>query len=169
MELNGQNESYALLPISANPPPIKAFAGLGPHALTFAGEVGLLSTLDEVADLQAALDDTDDPFSWDLDIIVGPEWRSVKTTAPLVAVTDVHSSNADSDDNFQFAVSFRSSKWSVQNLGGQEDRMQRRGFFCEKAPHATLGQWHAFGKCHRTAQIYNQTTCELIEVRRASP
>ena len=94
--------------------------------------MGLLSTLDEVADLQAALDDTDDPFSWDLDIIVGPEWRSVKTAAPLVAVTDVHSSNADSDDNFQFAVSFRSSKWSVQNLGGQEDRMQRRGFFAKK-------------------------------------
>ena len=41
MQLNGQNESYALLPLYAAPPPVPAFLGLGMHALTFAGEVYL--------------------------------------------------------------------------------------------------------------------------------
>jgi hypothetical protein len=44
MQLNGQNESYALLPLYAAPPPVPAFLGLGMHALTFAGKVDLAST-----------------------------------------------------------------------------------------------------------------------------
>jgi hypothetical protein len=120
MQLNGTKESYALLQISANPPPIDAFAGLGTHALAFAGEVELSPTFDMVKDLKEDLDDIDFPFSWDLDIIVGPKWRSVKQAAPLVAVTNVHSGNADADDHFEFACNFRNPKWSVQNLAGHE-------------------------------------------------
>jgi hypothetical protein len=59
----------------------------------------------------------DDPLSFDLDIIVGPKWREVKQAAPLVAVTNAYSGNADEDDHFQFSCNFRNPKWSMQNLG----------------------------------------------------
>ena len=91
MQLNGQNESYALLPLYAAPPPVPAFLGLGMHALTFAGEVYLESTHDAVKQLKENLDDADDVFTWDLDITVGPPWREVRTVAPLVVITDVYS------------------------------------------------------------------------------
>jgi hypothetical protein len=86
MEANGENESYALLQILAAPP----FDGLGNHAIAFAGEVDISSVTSvgvAVANLRNNLDDEDVQFSWDLDIIVGPEWRQVKTVAPLVVVT----------------------------------------------------------------------------------
>src|SRR6476620_12176217 len=91
MQLNGQNESYALLPLYAAPPPVPAFLGLGMHALTFAGEVYLESTHNAVKQLKENLDDADDVFTWDLDITVGPPWREVRTVAPLVVITDVYS------------------------------------------------------------------------------
>src|SRR4249920_2407968 len=120
MQLNGQNESYALLQISAAPPPIPAFAGLGTHALAFAGEVDLMGEWEAINQLKEALDDQDDPFTWDLDITVGPDWRSVKTVAPLVVVTDVFSDGTDADDKFEVGVQFRSPKWTVEGVSGHE-------------------------------------------------
>ena len=76
MQLNGQNESYALLPLYAAPPPVPAFLGLGMHALTFAGEVYLESTHNAVKQLKENLDDADDVFTWDLDITVGQIGRA---------------------------------------------------------------------------------------------
>jgi hypothetical protein len=122
MKLKGHNESYALLPISANPPPIEAFAGLGAHAIAFSGEVSLQGqdVVDLIKQLKNSLDDEDDAFTWDLDIVVGPRWRSVKTAAPMAAVTNVFTTGADEDDTFQFAVSFRDPKWTIADLGGEE-------------------------------------------------
>ena len=70
--------------------------------------------------LKEALDDQDDPFTWDLDITVGPDWRSVKTVAPLVVVTDVFSDGTDADDKFEVGVKFRSPKWTVEGVSGHE-------------------------------------------------
>jgi hypothetical protein len=120
MQLNGQNESYALLPINAEPPPAPAFAGLGAHALTFAGEVYLESTYDAVKQLKENLDDADDAFTWDLDITVGPPWREVRTVAPLIVITDVWSNGTDSDDEFESGIRFRNPKWTVEGVSGQE-------------------------------------------------
>ena len=120
MQLNGQNESYALLPIYAAPPPVPAFAGLGMHALTFAGEVDLMSTNAAVKQLKENLDDEDDILTWDLDITVGPPWREVRTVAPLVVITDVFSTGTDTDDAFESGVRFRSPKWTVEGVSGQE-------------------------------------------------
>jgi hypothetical protein len=120
MQLNGQNESYALLPIYAAPPPVPAFAGLGSHALTFAGEVDLASLQDAIKQLKENLDDADDVLTWDLDITVGPDWREVRTAAPLVVVTDVFSTSTDSDDRFESGVVFRSPKWTVEGVSGHE-------------------------------------------------
>jgi hypothetical protein len=120
MQLNGQNESYALLPISAAPPPIKAFAGLGTHALAFAGEVDITLVHKKIQQLKEALDDEDDPFAWDLDITVGPDWRSVRTAAPLVVVTDFLSVSPDEDNRLEVGVKFRSPKWTVEKVTGHE-------------------------------------------------
>ena len=101
MQLNGQNELYALLPIYAAPPPVPAFAGLGSHALTFSGEVDLASLQDAIKQLKENLDDADDVLTWDLDVTVGPDWREVRTAAPLVVVTDVFSTGTDLDDDIR--------------------------------------------------------------------
>ena len=120
MQLNGQNKSYALLPLYAAPPPVPAFLGLGMHALTFAGEVYLESTHNAVKQLKENLDDADDVFTWDLDITVGPPWREVRTVAPLVVITDVYSNGTDSDDQFESGIRFRNPKWTVEGVSGQE-------------------------------------------------
>jgi hypothetical protein len=120
MQLNGQNESYALLPINAEPPPVPAFAGLGAHALTFAGEVDLVSLMDAINQLKDNLDDADNILTWDLDITVGPPWREVRTVAPLVVITDTFSTGTDSDDEFESAIRFRNPKWTVEGVSGQE-------------------------------------------------
>jgi hypothetical protein len=59
------------------------------------------------------LEDADQQFTWELDITVGPKWRSVKQVAPLVVVEDVYTWNTDEDDEFESGVEFRSPKWSV--------------------------------------------------------
>jgi hypothetical protein len=109
----GKDHSYALLPISAAPPP--NITGAGSHAIAFAGEVNFSTKiLLELRRMKDEMDDSDDHFDWDLDFEVGPSWRSVKAVAPLVAVTNVHSLSADEDDTFQFGVKFRNPAWSPQ-------------------------------------------------------
>ena len=120
VELNGEKESFALLQIHANPPPIEAFGGLGLHAIAFSGEVDLGPTWDTIDGLQKAADAIDDSVSLEVDIVVGPKWREVKQAAPLTVVTNALATNADSDDQFQFACNFRNPKWSVIDLGGHE-------------------------------------------------
>src|SRR5688572_10803254 len=120
VELNGDKESFALLQIHANPPPIEAFSGLGLHAIAFSGEVDLAPTWDTIEGLQKAADDIDDSVSLEVDIVVGPKWREVKQAAPLTVVTNALATNADTDDQFQFACNFRNPKWSVKDLGGHE-------------------------------------------------
>jgi hypothetical protein len=87
---------------------VPAVVGLGSHALTFAGEVDLASLQDAIKQLKVNLEDADDVLTWDLDITVGPDWREVRTAAPLVVVTDVFSTSTDSDDRFESGVVFRS-------------------------------------------------------------
>ena len=58
--------------------------------------------------------------SLEVDIVVGPKWREVKQAAPLTVVTNALATNADLDDQFQFACNFRNPKWSVIDLGGHE-------------------------------------------------
>lgn len=109
----GRDHSYALLPISADPPP--NIADVGFHAIAFAGEVDFSSkTLLALRRMKDEMDDSDNQLVWDLDFEVGPSWRMVKAVAPLVAVTNVHSLSADEDDTFQFAVKFRDPPWSPQ-------------------------------------------------------
>ena len=88
MQLNGQNELYALLPLYAAPPPVPAFLGLGMHALHLLARSILKSTYEAIKQLKENLDDADNVFTWDLDITVGPPWREVRTVAPLVVITD---------------------------------------------------------------------------------
>jgi hypothetical protein len=83
----------------------------GTHAVAFTGLVDLLATVctDVVEKKKAKLDEgenscIDDPFTWDLDVTVGSDWRDVVQVAPPIVVTDVFSSNADQDDKFQAGV-----------------------------------------------------------------
>lgn len=109
----GRDHSYALLPISAAPPP--NLAGLGSHAIAFAGEVVIPDDVAEfVRYTKDNMDDADSPIDWDLDIEVGPSFRILKSVAPFVSVTHVQSTNADSDDYFEFSVKFRNPAWSPQ-------------------------------------------------------
>ena len=133
MQLNGQNELYALLPLYAAPPPVPAFLGLGMHALTFAGEVDLASTYEAVKQLKENLDDADDVLTWDLDITVGPPWREVRTVAPLVVITDVFSTGTDSDDEFESGhpiqepqMDSRRGFWSGEDRAARFDSTSRR-------------------------------------------
>jgi len=59
-------------------------------------------------------------FIVDLDITVGPDWRQVRTVAPLVVVTDVYSSGTDEDDYFECGVHFRAPKWTVEGVLGAQ-------------------------------------------------
>ena len=109
----GKDHSYALLPISAAPPP--NITDAGSHAIAFAGEVYFSKkTSLELRRMKDQSDDADNHLDWDLDFEVGPSWRSVKAVAPLVAATNVHSLSADEDDTFQFGVKFRNPAWSPQ-------------------------------------------------------
>jgi hypothetical protein len=116
MEVTGESESFVLLQVwgvPANAPDLP-LGNLGTHALVFTGRadiVGLAGT--SVKDMIDDLEDSDQPFTWDLDITVGPKWRSVKQVAPLVVVEDFYSWNIDEDDELEAAVEFRSPKWSV--------------------------------------------------------
>ena len=123
VEMEGASESHAMLQLWSPPPnaPSELKLGkLGTHAVAFTGLVDLLATVctDEVEKKKAELDEgenssIDDPFTWDLDVTVGPDWRNVVQVAPLVVVTDVFSSNTDEDDKFQAGIEFRFPKWTV--------------------------------------------------------
>src|SRR5512134_91987 len=128
--LEGVQEEHALLQVWGVPPNVPPqlqapLQGLGAHAIVFTGTVDLLdqAAVDEVEEKKKDLDegensDIDDPFTWDLDIVVGPKWTRVRQVAPLVVVTDVFSSNTDEDNNFQVGVEFRFPRWSVKPTPG---------------------------------------------------
>jgi hypothetical protein len=118
VNINGLFESSALLQVwgvPPNAPPTANFSKLGTHAIAFSGVVDLQEKVctDEVSQKRANLNDVDDPFTWDLDITVGPDWRKIAQVAPLVVVTDIFSSNADGDDNFEAGVEFRAPPWTA--------------------------------------------------------
>ena len=126
IHVEGFSESLALLQVWSPPPnaPSKLELGkLGLNAIVFTGGVDLqdVQCLDEVKKKKQALDEgenstIDDPFTWELDVTVGPVWRKVVQVAPLVVVTDMYSSNSDEDDQFQAGVEFRFPKWSEVDL-----------------------------------------------------
>jgi len=116
MDLVGGSESYALLQVWGPPsggPSQLQLGNLGTHAIAFTGRASLLNVTSQVSEMKNALDDSDDPVSYDVNIVVGPEWRDVKQVAPLVVVTDVYSNGTDSDDQFQITVEPRTPAWSV--------------------------------------------------------
>jgi len=118
VKVDGLFESNALLQVwgvPANAPSSAQFNKLGTHAVAFSGVVDLQvkACVDEITKKRAILKDPDAPFTWDLDITVGPTWRKIAQAAPLVAVTDIFSSNADDDDNFEAGVQFRSPPWTA--------------------------------------------------------
>ena len=132
MQLNGQNKSYALLPLYAAPPPVPAFLGLDART-HIAGEVDLAFTFEAVKQLKENLDDADDVLTWDLDITVGPPWREVRTVAPLVVITDVFSTGTDWDDEFQFGHPIQEPQmdsgrgfWSGEDRAARFDSTSRR-------------------------------------------
>jgi hypothetical protein len=118
LAVEGTNESHALLQVWGPTLGVPQYAGLGTHALAFSGEVDLAGAVQSaIQDIEDNSDDADDPVTLDLDIKVGPQWRKVRTVAPMVAVTDVYSYGSDADDLFQFAVRFRSPKWTEVTFG----------------------------------------------------
>jgi hypothetical protein len=119
--IDGFNESFALLQVWGTPPnvpPADNFGKLGTEALVFSGAADLQTAVcvQEVAQKRDSLDDSDDPFTWDLDIKVGPFWRKIAQAAPLVVVSDIFSSNTDDDDNFEAGVQFRSPPWTAATI-----------------------------------------------------
>jgi hypothetical protein len=121
--IDGLNESFALLQVWGIPPNAPpTFGKLGAQALAFSGLVDLQTAVcvQEIAQKRANLDDSDDPFTWDLDIKVGPFWRKIAQVAPLVVVSDIFSSNADEDDNFEAGVQFRSPPWTAATIASQK-------------------------------------------------
>ena len=118
-ELTGKSEAHALIQVWGTPPNAPAVAGnigasVGTHAVAFTGRAESDDDLEqEIWQKKEALDDPDSPFDWDLDITVGPKWRSVKQVAASVAVGRVWSDNADTDNMFEFNVKPRTPPWSV--------------------------------------------------------
>jgi hypothetical protein len=116
--INGIDKSTALLQVWGVPPGAPAnakFGKLGTHAVVFSGIADVTTSVcvNEIEQKRATLNGVDDPFTWDLDIVVGPFWRKIAQVAPLVVVTDVFSSNTDDDDNFQSGVQFRFPPWTA--------------------------------------------------------
>ena len=117
-EVTGSQESRAVLQVWGQPPSAPSetpMGNAGLHAIAFTGRAVVSSgpAADEAKKLKDALKDSDDEFSWDLDMTVGPEWRQVKQVAPLVLVNKVWSNNTDEDDRFVFGVEPRTPPWSV--------------------------------------------------------
>jgi hypothetical protein len=121
MELVGMDESYVFLGL---PPSLDGTESLGHHALVFTGTVDLRAVLPQVGARKSRLAYPDQPFTWALDLTVGPIWRVIVQVAPLVYVTEVYSTGADEDDQFQFGVTGRLPHWTgVQTATGLQIRL----------------------------------------------